>query len=248
MGLDLMLGAVVLLAGARGWFRGFLLQAIRLGALIGCVYAADPIRDVVRPYARQQIPSIRPELLDKLLWWTGAVVAFVVVSGVAGWIVRARRERYREFNRDNADSGAGFLVGAAKGLIAATFLTAGIEQYSATYLKEVPWASEQVRKSQAMAFTRSYQPADRLWSSPPVRLFVAHVRRAGIEMPETGDGAKSEADREAAEAPPARDRAPSAAVPRALALPPARSLDPADPGFLQDLRATLGRDDASKSR
>ena len=248
MGLDLTLGAVVLLAGARGWFRGFLLQAIRLGALIGAVYAADPIRDVIRPYARQQIPSIRPELLDKLLWWSAAVGAFVVASGIAGWIVRARRERYRDFDRGNGDSGAGFLVGAAKGLIAASFLAAGIETYSATYLKGVPWAAEQVEKSQAMAFARSYHPADRLWSSAPVRLFVAHVRRAGIEMPRPDIGIDAEATREAIEAIPPRAQTPSAAVPRALALPPARPLDPDDPNFLRDLRSELDRAAPAKSR
>jgi len=252
MGLDLTLGAVVLLAGARGWFRGFLLQAIRLGALIGAVYAADPIRDVIRPYARQQIPSIGPELLDKLLWWTAAVGAFVVASGVASWIVRARRDRYRDFDRGNADSGAGFLVGAAKGLIAASFMAAGIEKYSATYLQEVPWATEQVQASQAMAFARSHHPADRLWSAAPVRLFVAHVRRAGIEMPKPDGGSDDEATREALgeaiEAKPPRPQAPSAAVPRALALPPIRPLDPDAPTFLHDLRSALGRHDPAKSR
>ena len=49
MGLDLALGGLVLLAAIRGWFKGFVMQAVRLSGLVACVYAADPIRDQVRP-------------------------------------------------------------------------------------------------------------------------------------------------------------------------------------------------------
>ena len=45
MGLDIALGIMVLLGAIRGWFKGFVLQAIRLSGLVGCVYAAGPVRD-----------------------------------------------------------------------------------------------------------------------------------------------------------------------------------------------------------
>ena len=59
MGLDLTLGALVLIAALRGWFKGFLLQAIALSSLIGCVYIADPIRDFARPHAIDYLPGVR---------------------------------------------------------------------------------------------------------------------------------------------------------------------------------------------
>ena len=49
MGLDLILAALVLMAGIRGWLKGFVMQAIRLTGLIACVYVADPVRDLAKP-------------------------------------------------------------------------------------------------------------------------------------------------------------------------------------------------------
>ena len=59
MGLDIALGIMVLLGAIRGWFRGFVLQAIRLGGLVGCVYAAGPIRDYARPHV-VALPGLDP--------------------------------------------------------------------------------------------------------------------------------------------------------------------------------------------
>ena len=75
MGLDIALGVMILLGAIRGWFRGFVLQAIRLGGLVGCVYAAGPIRDQARPHV-VPLPgrSIPPPMLDRMLWWSSAVV------------------------------------------------------------------------------------------------------------------------------------------------------------------------------
>ena len=42
MGLDLALGVIILIAAFRGWFQGFISQAVRLGALIACVYLGGP--------------------------------------------------------------------------------------------------------------------------------------------------------------------------------------------------------------
>src|SRR4051812_14035103 len=93
MGLDIILGLFLLAAAIRGWFRGFLLQSIRLGGLVGSIYAASPIRDAARPYAVQYLPSIRPELLDRLLWWTGAIACYVVSVGLATLAVKMARRR-----------------------------------------------------------------------------------------------------------------------------------------------------------
>lgn len=236
MGLDVTLGALILIAGARGWFRGFTLQAIRIGALVGCVYAADPLRDVVRPYARQHIPTMTPELMDKLLWWSSAAVAYVVVSGLATWFVQAYRRRSRvDFDRNQADSGAGFLLGAAKGFIAVSFLAAGIDRYSANYLKEVAWAHEQVNTSKAMAWARQVHPADRFWEAPPVRMLVAQVRRGGLEMPDIDPkSAQVEAQ-------------PTASAP-SMELPLPGKLDPGATSFLRDLDEQLKADEAAKRR
>ncbi|HEX8200072.1 MAG TPA: CvpA family protein, partial [Isosphaeraceae bacterium] len=111
MGLDVALGVLVLLAAVRGWFRGFLLQAIRLGGLVACVYLADPVRDLARPMAREHLATISPELLDKLLWWAAAVASYVVMTGVATWLVRAyRRHPYGESDPHRGDQSAGALL------------------------------------------------------------------------------------------------------------------------------------------
>src|SRR5919112_653521 len=131
MGLDVALGMVVLLAAVRGWFRGFILQAIRLGGLVACVYLAAPVRDLVRPFAREHLASISPELLDKLLWWAAAAASYVVTTGVATWLVQAyRRHPYGEPDPHRGDQSAGALLGASKGLLVVAFLAAGIDGYA----------------------------------------------------------------------------------------------------------------------
>jgi uncharacterized membrane protein required for colicin V production len=184
MGLDITLGVLVLVAAVRGWFRGFLGQAIRLASLVACVYLADPIRDVALPYAHEQLPSIRPEVLSKLLWWVGAAGSFVVLAGVATGILKlSRRKPYGEADPHRGDQSAGFLLGGAKGLVVAAFLVAGIDRYAAQYLKDLDWVQDQLAASQAMALGRQYRPADRIWDSPPVRQYVAHIRKHGIQGP-----------------------------------------------------------------
>ena len=81
MGLDLALGVIVLLGAIRGWLKGFILQAIRLSGVVACVYAADPVRDLAKPYVVPHLPSIRPELVDRLIWWSAAAVSYVCWSG-----------------------------------------------------------------------------------------------------------------------------------------------------------------------
>ena len=91
MGLDLALGAVVLLAAIRGWLRGFVSQAVRLSSFVGCFYLADPVRDQLRPYVLPRLPKVDPALMDRILWWTSAVASYVVVVGLASLAIKMMR-------------------------------------------------------------------------------------------------------------------------------------------------------------
>ena len=93
MGMDLILGAIVLVSALRGWFRGFFSQAIRLGGLVGGVYLAGPLRDLARPIAAERMTSMSPELLDRILWWVAAVGSYVILSGTATGLLSAYSRR-----------------------------------------------------------------------------------------------------------------------------------------------------------
>ncbi|CAN5627483.1 hypothetical protein BH23PLA1_BH23PLA1_20870 [soil metagenome] len=240
MGLDLTLGALICVAALRGWFRGFFAQTIRLGGLIGCVYLAAPLRDLIRPAAAGYLPSIRLELLDKLLWWASAVLAFVVVTGLATWVLKAaRRHRERDpyaIPSHRGDQSAGALFGAVKGAIVVMFLAAGINRYAPQYLETGGWVGEQVQESRALVWSDQYQPALKIWEAEPVQNFIGHVRKMGLE------GAEADAPQaprplvdqpEPTPAPPVR----TAQRPRPLKLPPHNLFDPASPDF--DLEAAL---------
>ena len=69
MGLDVALGVIILIAAIRGWLQGFLYQAIRISGLIACVYLAAPVRDQAKPYILPYLPTIHPDLVDRLFWW-----------------------------------------------------------------------------------------------------------------------------------------------------------------------------------
>ena len=72
MGLDVALGVVILIAAIRGWLQGFVYQAIRIGGLVACVYLADPVRDQAKPHVLRYLPTIQPEVMDRILWWVAA--------------------------------------------------------------------------------------------------------------------------------------------------------------------------------
>jgi len=227
MGLDIALGVMILLGAIRGWFRGFLLQAIRLGGLVGCVYAAAPIRDLARPYILPYLASIRPDLLDRMLWWASAVTCYVATVGLAGLAVKLQRRRpYGEVEPSRADQMAGFLLSAAKGAVISAFLLGALDRYALAWVRKVPWADEQVRASTAIEWNQKYRPAERIWSAPPVQQFVAHVRQMGV------DGAANEVEksREAERAQAAAGRTPR------LDLPPAAPpIDPTLPNFVENI-------------
>ncbi|RUL89219.1 CvpA family protein [Tautonia sociabilis] len=243
MGMDLILGAIVLVSALRGWFRGFSAQAIRLVGLVGGIYLAGPLRDLARPIAADRLTSMSPDLLDRLLWWIAAVVAFVVLTGTATSLLNASRRRA---SRDRAaggfnapshrgDQSAGFFLGAAKGAIVVAFLVAGIQRYSPRYLEAGGWVGQQVQTSRLLALSERYQPARRLWELPPVQAIVSHVRTMGL-----GSGTDPE---NAADAPPsvaAEDAIPPAPARRPSALAVEPNLDDA----LEDVRRDLERLDA----
>ncbi len=193
MGLDLALGVIVLIGAIRGYFRGFVSQAVGLGALVGCVFLADPVRDTARPYARELFPSIAPDVLDRLVWWAATVACFVLISGTANWAIRLRRRRPSAFGEpddaNRTDQGAGFLLGAAKGLIIASFVAAGVARYIPGRIPPGGAIEVQTQHSQAMQWTAQYHPAERIWNSPIVQAYIQQVKRRGIWQPDPTAGA-----------------------------------------------------------
>jgi len=189
MGLDLALGGLVLVMAIRGWLKGFLLQAIRLTGLVLCVYAADPVRDQLKPQVIGHLPTIRPELMDRILWWSSAVASYVLLVGVATLAVKLyRRQTYGVLEEPNrSDQFAGSLLGAAKATVVAAFILAGVEKYALNHLKQLPWAAKQVETSRTMALNERYQPVPRLWATAPVQHFVRHVQQMGLSRPAEGD-------------------------------------------------------------
>jgi uncharacterized membrane protein required for colicin V production len=186
MGLDLALGGLVLVMAIRGWLKGFLIQAIRLAGLVLCVYAADPVRDQIKPRVLGQLPTIRPELMDRMLWWASAVASYVILVGLATLAVKLyRRQPYGGVEEPNrGDQFAGSMLGVAKALVVAAFIVAGVEKYALAHIKQIPWAWKQVETSQSMALNERYRPVPRIWSAPPVQHFVKHVQRMGLNRPD----------------------------------------------------------------
>ena len=247
MGLDITLGVLVLLAGIRGWFKGFLRQAIPIGALVGCVFLANPLRDVGRPYAREYFPSIHHDVLDRLLWWTAAVLAYVVTAGIAFSILKSVKKRtYGEPEPNRADQGAGFTLGVAKGLIFASCLVSAIQSFAPGYYKQAPFVEDQAKTSRAIEWAERYHPAETLWRSPPVQGVVARVRTGGMwsnaeeRAPATAEEPDSTPDRQSARPAPTTEPLRTASGrPKTLSLP---RLDPESADFAREIDDALRRE------
>lgn len=189
MGLDIALGAVILIAAIRGWLRGFVGQAVRIAGFVGCFYLADVARDQTRPYVLARLPKIEPELVDRLLWWVCAVVCYVATVGLITLAIKLSRRPDASgspgVRRDNQF--AGFIFGAAKGALVAVFLAAGVHKYARDVPPQAEWIGRRLEGSLALQWTQEYQPAPRIWESPPVRRFVEHIRRNGLGQPPSAE-------------------------------------------------------------
>ncbi|GIW87140.1 MAG: hypothetical protein KatS3mg108_1464 [Isosphaeraceae bacterium] len=257
MGVDIALGALVLAWAVRGWFRGFLRQAVGLGALVGAIFAAAPLRDLARPQVGRWFPSIDGEILDRLLWWVAVVVALVVLAGCGGWLLRLMKRRSpgaiplpSEPNR--ADQGAGFLLGALKGAVVASFLAAGLVRFEPAYLEPLgegrAAVEEQTKTSKALYWAAQYRPAEQIWGSVPVQTVVAEIRRHGLGLDGEVQGeSPSEGRAEAAKAAPGQSRSdePKDGLRTAARLPELRldgpRLEPGSPTFLEDVDREMKR-------
>ncbi|MDE2506280.1 MAG: CvpA family protein [Planctomycetota bacterium] len=184
MWFDLILGIIVLLAALRGWVRGFMLQSIKIGGMVGCVYAADPLREQAKPYILAYLPKVSPDFIDRILWWTVAVCSYLFLTGVLTLIVKLqRRQNFGEAEADYIDQFGGLLLGTAKGLLIAAVATAGIDRYGLEYARKIPDLDSHLKDSRALVWNATYHPAERVWESQPVRAFVGHIKRMGITKP-----------------------------------------------------------------
>lgn len=185
MGLDLVLIVLILLAGLKGWSRGFLLQVVQLGGLIGGVYLAEPVRELARPHVAPYFPALSVSLFDRFLWWGSAFLAYLAIVCAGSILVRISRSGpFREAERNRVDQVFGLGIGLAKGVLVASVLTLLIDRYGLQVAKDVKWVDAQVAASRALVLNRQYTPAAKVWDSPPVQKFVAYVQRMGIRSPE----------------------------------------------------------------
>src|SRR5262245_50581505 len=164
MGLDLALGGLVLFTAIRGWLKGFVVQAIRLAGRVAPVYAAAPVRDQVKPYIVDQLPTMRPELFDRMLWWVSAVVGYFAIVGVASLLVAvSRRQTFGLAEPNRGDQFAGFGLGFLKGLVFASFVVAGLQKYGGEQIAKIDWAEVQKKESFAWMWHEQYRPAAKIW-------------------------------------------------------------------------------------
>jgi hypothetical protein len=224
MGLDLALGMIVLFTAFRGWLKGFVHQAVRIGGFIACVYLADPLRDQVRPYIRARMPAINPGLMDRMLWWIAASVSYVVLVGLLTLAIQLARSPSPQKDGPRSrrdDQIGGVWIGLAKGLLVAALLASGAENYAADLARMVPWVGRQCSGSYALAWTATFRPIPRLWETPPVRNFVDHINRNGLKgwIQHEVDAERRVAERDLIEGDPA-------AGPPRLLLEPLRELLP----------------------
>jgi uncharacterized membrane protein required for colicin V production len=199
MGLDLALGAIILLAAIRGWFKGFMNQAVRISSFVACFYLADPVRDQMRPYMQARLPAIDPAIIDRILWWGAAVVSYIVLVGLVSLALKLLRTPNQSGAADTRldDRFGGVMLGAAKGLAVAAVLAAGVERYGHEVIQRTAWAGHQVEGSHALKWTEQYRPVPRFWSAPPVRRFVEHIQRNGLRTPSEGTAEKQVEERTA---------------------------------------------------
>ena len=256
MGLDVALGVIILIAAIRGWLQGFVYQAIRLAGVVACIYLAAPVREQAKPHLIAYLPTIQPDLVDRLFWWVSAAVSYVVLVGVTTLVIKMTRRPEIPgipVQSGRNDQFAGFLLGAAKGVLLAAFMTAGVQNYALTQVATIPWADQQVKTSMALRWNEQYQPATKIWSSPPVQHFVSRIQRMGWQSPNEGPARPDEKAGErpvvqTASRPPDQVVGPSkprsvppnvSANPPATAAPKLRIADPEIERAVEEINSTL---------
>ncbi len=230
MGLDIALGVIALLWALRGWLKGFVDQAVQLGGIVASVYVAGPLRDALMPRLSPKLPSVDPMVLEKLVWWSSAAISFVVIVGLASTILKLSRRRPAglEPEPSYSDQSAGLLLGLVKAAVAFSFALAAVDQYALGFLKGAEWSDKYVATSYALTWARDAKPAERIWKCQPVRLFVAEIKKSGVEMKPTKSSEKSD-DTSAISALPEGDSTKSLELPKfrdgPSGIPPKLELD-----------------------
>ena len=234
MGLDLALGGLVLLSAVRGWLKGFLIQAIKLVGLVASVYVAVPVRDPGKPYVVDYLPTMRPELVDRMLWWASAVVSYFVIVGIASLAVSvSRRQTFGIAEPNRGDQFAGLGLGLIKGLIVASFLVAALEKYAKPQIARIDWAGDQIKSSTSWDWNERYHPAAQIWSAPPVQRFVNHIQRMGLMSPPGKPEPEPEKPMQTA------SRSPKLSVPLTGLAPRTDGLDPEMIRSVESLKSQL---------
>ncbi len=120
-------------------------------------------------------------MLDRLLWWTSAVVSYIAMVGLGTLAVKLYRRRpYGEPEPNRADQFAGFLLAGGKATVIAAFLVGALDKYALTWIKQVSWATDLTKSSTALTWNEQYKPSERIWTAAPVQHFVAHVQKMGV--------------------------------------------------------------------
>ncbi|MGO9600729.1 MAG: CvpA family protein [Isosphaeraceae bacterium] len=232
MGLDLALGVIVLFAAFRGWLKGFVSQAVRIVGFIACFYLADPLRDQARPFLLGKMPAINPSLMDRILWWIAAVVSYVLLVGLTTLIIQLSRNpppKDSTLSARREDQIGGLIIGLGKGLLVAAALATAAENYKATLIQNIPLIERQCRGSYTLAWTAIYRPIPRLLATVPVRNFVEHITRNGLNgrmQPEV-EAEKNVAERDLIEGEPAAELPRLFSEPLGKILPESALADPA---------------------
>src|ERR1700678_4320792 len=98
-------------------------------------------------------------MLDRLLWWTMAVVSYITIVGVGSLAVKLYRRRpYGEPEPNRADQFAGLLLAGVKTGVIAAFLVGALDKYALTWVKQVPWATDMIKSSTALTWNDQYRP------------------------------------------------------------------------------------------
>ena len=107
--LDIAIVAVLLISGLLAFIRGFVQEALSVGAWVGAIAAAVFGFPYARPYARQLIPH---ELLADA---AAGIAIFVVSLVVLSLLTRTMSSRIKDSTLNALDRSLGFVFGLLRG-------------------------------------------------------------------------------------------------------------------------------------